>query len=128
MPKSGVGIGRRRRRMLDLDLAPVGVQLLGNQHGQRGPDALAHLGMGQQHGDGVVLADPQEGVGRERARPARGSARANRLAPGTVKAITSPPVTSAPVLRNSRRVEVVGALMRKLLSSAARCTAARMRW
>ena len=51
--------------MLDLDLRPVGVQLLGNQHRQGGPDALAHLGMCEQHGHAVIAAHAQEGIGRE---------------------------------------------------------------
>ncbi|MNL10374.1 hypothetical protein D3C87_1311720 [compost metagenome] len=56
-------IGGRSRGMLDADLRPVGVQFFGNQHGQPGPDALAHFRVAEQHGDAVVVANTQEGVG-----------------------------------------------------------------
>ncbi|MCY1420125.1 hypothetical protein D9M71_357370 [compost metagenome] len=58
-------IGGRCRGMLDADLRPVGVQFLGNQHGQAGPDTLAHFRMAEQHGDAVVIANAQESVGRK---------------------------------------------------------------
>ena len=55
-------IGGRRRGMFDEDFRPVGVQLLGNQHGQAGPDTLAHFRVPEQHGDAVVVADSQERI------------------------------------------------------------------
>lgn len=51
--------------MFDVDLRPVGVQLFGNQHGQAGPDALAHFRMAKQDGDTIVIGDSQEGIWRE---------------------------------------------------------------
>ena len=47
-----------RLMLIDADLRPVGVQLFGDQHGQAGPDALAHFRMAEQYGDAVVIADP----------------------------------------------------------------------
>ncbi|MCY1518729.1 hypothetical protein D9M68_534530 [compost metagenome] len=61
----GVGVRLCGRGMLDPDRRPVGIQLLGDQHRQPGPDTLAHLRVGQQHGDAVVAAHAQEGVGHE---------------------------------------------------------------
>ena len=58
-------IGRRGWRVLHADFRPVGVQFFGDQHGQAGPDALAHFRMAEQHGDAVVRRDAQERVGRE---------------------------------------------------------------
>ncbi|MNU88110.1 hypothetical protein D3C71_779130 [compost metagenome] len=58
-------IGGRSRCMLDADFRPVGVQFFGDQHGQAGPDALAHFRVPQQYGDTVVVANTQEGIGRK---------------------------------------------------------------
>ena len=97
--------------MLHLDLRPVGVQFLGDQHRQRGPDALAHFRMRQQHGHAVVGADAQEGVGREAGDCGGGCRlrRARRLAPGMTKPMTRPPPSRALALRNWRRELVVSA-------------------
>ena len=53
--------------MLDHDLREVGVEFLGEDHGDRGVDALTHLGLrDDQHGlAGIVDAD--EGIRRELA-------------------------------------------------------------
>ena len=75
MPNAGVRVDGRGRRVLDAHLRPVAVELLGDQHREAGPDALAHLGVREQHGDGVVAADAQERVG---AAGAAGAAAARR--------------------------------------------------
>ncbi len=56
------GVNRRghHAHALEIDL-----ELLGDQHGQRGGDALAHLGLVDQDGHHVVPADADEGVWRE---------------------------------------------------------------
>src|SRR5205814_2239645 len=54
-----------RGRELDPDLGPVGVELLGEQHGQRRGDALAHLRAVHHDEHALVGADPQPRVGRE---------------------------------------------------------------
>ena len=65
-----VGVGE-----LGLDLRPVDVELLGDQHRDRGDAALAHLGVRDADGDGAVLVDHEPGVdlgaarGRGRLRP-----------------------------------------------------------
>ena len=53
------------RRVLGADLAPIGIELLRDEQGERGVGALAHLGMIDDDGDDVVGADAHEGV-RER--------------------------------------------------------------
>ena len=65
-----------RRRGLDLDLGPVGVQLLGDEHGQGGGHALTHLGAVHHDEHAVVRTDPQPGVGGEGSGPCRGEASA----------------------------------------------------
>ena len=47
----------------DPDLAPIRVKFFGHEHGQRRIDALAHFGMVDDDGDGIVRADAEEGVG-----------------------------------------------------------------
>ncbi len=88
--------------MFDADFRPVGIQLFGDQHGQAGPDTLAHFRMAEQHSDAVVIADAQERIRREHlalvVRPW-----ANRWAPGMTNATTSPPPTAAAPLRKPRR-------------------------
>ncbi len=49
-------------RLLDPHPRPVGVQLLGDQHGNRRVHALAHLGETAHHGDIVVRRDAQIGA------------------------------------------------------------------
>jgi len=56
-----------RRRALDADLTPVGVEFLGDERGQARVRALAHLEVLHDHRDRVVRADANEGVGLERA-------------------------------------------------------------
>lgn len=58
-------IHRGGRRVLDANLRPVGIQLLGDQHRQPGPDALAHFRMAEHHGDHAVRSDAQERIGYE---------------------------------------------------------------
>jgi hypothetical protein len=69
-----MGIGGIHRRGDDLDAAQVDLQLLGDQHGQRGPDPLPHLGLVHDDRDEVGLADADEGIRRElrRGRAGRG--------------------------------------------------------
>ena len=73
-----VGVGE-----LGLDLRPVDVELLGDQHRDGGDAALAHLGMRDAQRDGAVLVDHDPGVdlgaagGRRRLRP-RTDARGQR--------------------------------------------------
>ncbi len=50
----GMRVHRRGLRVRDLDLRPIGVQLLSDEHRQRGPDPLAHFGMREQNGDAVI--------------------------------------------------------------------------
>ena len=38
---------------------PGEVQLLGQEHGQGGVDALTHLGFGEDHGDQVIRGEPE---------------------------------------------------------------------
>ncbi|CFD97624.1 Uncharacterised protein [Bordetella pertussis] len=53
------------RGALDAHLAPIGVELLGQQRGQAGIGSLAHLQVLGQDGDPAVGADAHEGVGGE---------------------------------------------------------------
>ena len=56
-----------RGRAFDPDLAPVGVELLGDERRQARVCALAHLEVLHDHGDRAVRADANEGVGFESA-------------------------------------------------------------
>ncbi|MNQ53340.1 hypothetical protein D3C85_673780 [compost metagenome] len=53
------------RRALDLDLAPVGVQLLGQQGGEARVAALPHLHVLGEYGHAAIAADTHEGIGGE---------------------------------------------------------------
>ena len=53
-PERRVRVDRGGRRVLDVDLRPVAIQLLGDEHRQPGPDALSHLRVRQQHRHRVV--------------------------------------------------------------------------
>ena len=57
-----VGVERADRRRLDRDGAPVGAELVGEDLGQAGIDALAELGLGDGDDDAAVAADLEEGV------------------------------------------------------------------
>jgi hypothetical protein len=48
---------------LDLDAIGIDVQLFGHRHGQAGVYALAHLGLADDDGDGVIRRDAHEGIG-----------------------------------------------------------------
>ena len=77
-----VVVGGGDRRLLDLDLRPVGVQLLGDDQGQRGVDALPHLRRRSHDGDRAVGCNGDIGVElacglRLRAFSRRPSANAN---------------------------------------------------
>jgi hypothetical protein len=51
--------------MLQLNLFQINVQLFGDQHGDRGIGALAHLDVGHGQDNLPVAADADEGVRRE---------------------------------------------------------------
>ena len=70
-PERGVEVRGSRRRVLHVDLRPVTFQLLGDQDRERGPDALAHFGMGEQHGHAFVRPDAQERIRRGELRRRR---------------------------------------------------------
>ncbi len=65
----GMRVHRRGLRVRDLDLRPIGVQLLSDKHRQRGPDSLAHFGMREQDGDAVIAPHPDK---RIRCKPSAG--------------------------------------------------------
>ena len=64
--KHRVVVGLVHGCRLDADAVPVGVELFGNQHRNRGQHTLAHLGRPAQHGDAVVGCDAQPGIRRKR--------------------------------------------------------------
>ena len=51
------------RRLGDAHLLPFGAELVGHDHGDRGPHPLAHFGAVDGHGDAAVLGDRDEDVG-----------------------------------------------------------------
>ncbi len=57
----------------DLDPRQVDLQLLGQQHWQRGVNPLPHLGAVHYHGDGIIGADPEPGIHLATARLLRGA-------------------------------------------------------
>ena len=63
-PEKIVGVGRRGLGVDDPDGREVDVELFGDQHRERGVDALAHLGARQHQRDGVVIADVHPSVRR----------------------------------------------------------------
>jgi hypothetical protein len=79
--EGGVVVGLVGRRLLDADLAPVGVEFFGQQHRDRGGHALPHLDRAGHHGHAVVGRDAQEGV-RHEHRPFRGGGAGRDCAPG----------------------------------------------
>ena len=81
-----VGIHRRQR---DLDLRPVGLELLGEQHRDRGQAALPELGGGHHQGDRVIRGKMNPGVGTE-VLAAEPIAVAGRGETGQVKADEQP--------------------------------------
>ena len=54
--------------LLDLDLRPVDVEFIGDDHRERGLDALSGLRILRDDGEGVVGVDRDVGVRRERRR------------------------------------------------------------
>ena len=50
-------------QLFNVHLVPVGIQLLGEDEGQRGRAALAHFGRGEDDGDAVVCGDPKPDIG-----------------------------------------------------------------
>ena len=58
-------VGRVHGSRLDADLRPVRLQVLGDEHGQRGEDPLSHLGLAHHDRHQVVRPDTDEGVRRE---------------------------------------------------------------
>ena len=81
-----VGVALRiRRRVLRAHHRPVGVELVGDQRGQAGRVALAHLVVLADDGDDAVAADADEVVRRERpGRGALGAEGHRRGGPGRV--------------------------------------------
>jgi hypothetical protein len=72
--EQGIGIEPVIRRcVLDTDRAEVDLQLLGDQHRDRGVGALSHLDEGHGHGHPSARRNPDEGARRER--PALGPIR-----------------------------------------------------
>jgi len=55
-------------RLLDLDLAPLDVELVGDDHREHVADALADLGILRDDGDDAIGRDADEGDRRERGR------------------------------------------------------------
>ena len=76
--KQRIGVGLVGRGELDAHLGPISLQLLGEQHGERRGDPLAHLGAIHHDQHPLVRADAQPCVRRERTRRHRRSARARR--------------------------------------------------
>ena len=77
-----VVVDRALRRHFRADLRPVGIEFVGQQHRQRGMNALTHLGLRHDHGDVIVGADPHPAVEcgfawlrRQRVAVAKSSAR-----------------------------------------------------
>src|SRR5262249_37381476 len=102
---------------------PVAAELLGDQHGQRRPDALSHLGVRQENRYASVGADREERVRigqglRGRRGLSKGEAGSDRKADHETR-------------RGLEELPAVDARARAhafLPSSAARWTAARMCW
>ena len=70
-PKAKLSYLRRvGRRRFDLDLRPVGIELVGEDGGDARVRPLPELDVLADHRDGVVGRDAQEGVGNELAAPA----------------------------------------------------------
>ena len=120
--------------VFDLHLGEVAFQLLGQDHRHRREHALTHVGLGDPKGDGIVGVDDDEGIDLVRTfaalgapRPAgdRGRAgklgreRGDRQAAGGGEACLDEGA-SGKGDRHRDRPQI-------LASSAARCTAARMR-
>ena len=61
-PERRVRVDGSGGSVLDADPRPVAVQLLGDEHGEPGPDPLAHLGVGEQHRHRFVGRDADERV------------------------------------------------------------------
>src|SRR5690349_15829399 len=126
-------VHRRGFRVLDLDLRPIGVQLLSDEHRQRGPDSLAHLGMREQDGDAVIAPHTDK---RIRCKTSSGCAglqpleRREAVHPGADEADRpSPRVARAGLEESTAGTACTGVHgIPSLASTAARCTAARMRW
>ena len=64
-PELRMGVGGGHRRGHHLHLGEIHLELLGDEHGQGGGDALSHLRLVHEDGDDVLPADADEGVRRE---------------------------------------------------------------
>ena len=53
------------RRLTHLNLFPVCLKLIGNNHGMGGQDALSHLGIADEDGDLIVRGNGEPGIGTE---------------------------------------------------------------
>ena len=89
--------GGVRRRVFGAHLRPVGVQLLRDEGGKAGERALAEFNVLDDHRDGVVLGDADEGVEADRA-----GGRLGRSLPPTGRC--APMISAAPPARKPRRV------------------------
>jgi len=89
--------------LLDLDLAPVDVELVGDDLRQRRPDALAGLRILREDREGVVRIDRDVGGRCERPLMAPPGPGACANASGAYIPMTTPPPARAVTCRNSRR-------------------------
>ncbi len=69
--ETGVDVRGLRRRRFHPDPAPIGIELLGDEHRERGIDPLPHFGFVHENRDGLIRADPHEGVRGEARRRRR---------------------------------------------------------
>ncbi len=60
-----VVVSRGHWRRLDADFAPIALQFLGDQHGERGIDPLAHFRLVDDEGHRAVTTHAEEGVRRK---------------------------------------------------------------
>src|SRR5690349_4744556 len=88
------------------DVLPVGVELLGDKHSQRGLDALPYFGFGGPDGDvavgidskqragleGRICLDLGRGRGNSKGQSSAADAQLDELAPGELSHPPSPPV------------------------------------
>lgn len=61
-----VAVFRVEVSLQDGDARPSATEFFGDDHGERGADALAHFGAGTPDFDGAIVSDFEEGVGSKR--------------------------------------------------------------
>ena len=105
---SDVDVSIADRRGDDLDARQIDLELLGEQHRQRGVDALSHFRAIDEDGDGVVDADlePRVQLAAD-AGCAAASADRSPIA-GQRQASTSPPPSCSRALQKRRAGRVIG--------------------